>query len=308
MQAAVEVKRRQTRLRKRAYAMTCVLALFGLGASAQAADGGLTVATGTPGRAYHGIGERLREVGRERALPVTVVASDGSVDNLRRLADDADPVNVALTQADALHDFMAGHPGFGTEVKIMESLGPECVFAVTAADSEIQSLSDWQRATGPRVVLPAPDSGVAETHRIMAGLMPELADDKPLYLDASQAIAALHGAGPGPAEGQADLVFTVHRAKFRGPELTAALEQPDQYSLIPIEDKRLSVKLPDGTPVYQSIDLPLVRGSAAGNRSVRTICMKGLLVAAPAKLGPDAEAKLQQIIDYDWMRVYPEEP
>ena len=58
--------------------------------------------------------------------------------------------------------------------------------------------------------------------------------------------------------------------------------------------------------VCQQVDLPLVRGSAAGNVSVETLCTKGLLVAAPAKLGDAAQAALQQIIDYDWMRVYPQ--
>ncbi len=271
-------------------------------AAAEPAGGGVTIATGAPGRPYYAIGERLREVGGEGGLAVTVVATDGSLHNLRRIDDASDPVNLALTQSDALHGYMAEHAGFGTKVRILESIGPECVFAVAAADRGPGREEDWQRARGLKVAVPAPDSGVAVTHGIMASLIPELADDELVYRDVDDAIVALHG----PEQDRVDLVFSVHRAKFRGPEVSAALERPDRYVAIPISDRRLRHKLPDGSAVYHFIDLPLVRDSAAGSRSLRTICTKGLLVAAPAKLDADAEAKLRHIIDYDWMRVYPE--
>ena len=108
-------------------------------------------------------------------------------------------------------------------------------------------------------------------------------------------------------ESKVDLVFIVHRAKFRGPELMTALERPDLYAFVPISDKRLSVKLPNGEPVYEFLELPLVRGALAGPKSYRTICTKGMLVTAPNKLSADAEAKLKQILDYQWMLIYPEE-
>jgi hypothetical protein len=268
-----------------------------------AAGAEVTIATGTPGRAYHGIGERLREVGRERQLYVRVVATDGSLDNLRRLADPADPIDLALVQSDALYAFTQEHPGFGGRVKILESIGPECVFAVAATDGPIESFEDWQRAEAPKVALPAPDSGVAVTHAVMATLIPQLADDRRVYLDAGAAVAALHGPDQGA---RVDVVFTVHRAKFRGPELAAVLERPARYRVIPIRDRRLRLELPDGTAVYRLVHLPLVRGSAAGELSVDTLCTKGLLVSAIHKLDAAAAAKLQRVIDYDWMRIYPE--
>lgn len=270
-----------------------------------AAEDWVTIATGAPDRAYYGIGERLRDVGRANGLRARVVATDGSVENLRRLADPADPTNVALVQSDALHAFIAERPGFGAQVRILESVGPECVFAVTAADGDIASLKDWARADAPAVALPAPDSGVAVTHSVMAELIPELADDRPVYLDPATALAALHGA-PGADSARVDVVFTVHRAKFRGPELSAVLERPDRYRVIPIHDRRLRLKLPDGSEVYKLVELPLLRDSAIGSLSVDTLCTKGLLVAVPGKIDADQAAKLEHLIDYDWMRIYPE--
>jgi hypothetical protein len=280
-------------------ALACWLAATAV----HAASDWVTIATGAPDRAYHGIGERLRDVGRANGLRARVVATDGSVDNLRRLADPADPTNVALVQSDALHAFIAERPGFGAQVKVLESVGPECVFAVTAADGDIANLKDWARADAPAVALPAPDSGVAVTHAVMAELIPELADDRPVYLDPASAIAALHGGADGA---RVDVVFTVHRAKFRGPELSAVLERPDRYRVIPIEDRRLRLELPDGSEVYKLVELPLVRDSAIGSLSVDTLCTKGLLVAVPGKIAADQAAKLEHLIDYDWMRVYPE--
>jgi hypothetical protein len=278
--------------------------LWSAGSAAFAADLVLTIATGSPGRAYHSVGERLRAVGSERGMEVLVITTDGSLENLTRLADPTDPVDVALTQADALHRFMGENPGFGASVKIMESIGPECVFAIAPVDGAIDDFEGWQRAVAPKVALPAPESGVALTHAIMAGVIPELADDEPVYLDAAAAIDALHAEG----DGSADLAFSVHRAKFRGPELRAALARPDRYRIIPIADKRLKLQFADGSTAYEQITLPLVRGSAAGDISIDTLCTKGLLVSAPAKLGEAAQAALQQIVDYDWMQVYPESP
>jgi TRAP-type uncharacterized transport system substrate-binding protein len=292
----------RSRVRRPAAAALLALACWLPHTPMRAADLGLTIATGSSGRAYYGVGERLREVGRERGLAVQVVATDGSLENLTRLADAADPVNTALTQSDVLYQFMADHPGFGAAVQVLESIGLECVFAIARADGAIDSFRAWQEAESPKVALPAPDSGVAVTHAIMATVIPELAGDQPVYLDADAAIDALSA----EAGGAVDVVFSVHRAKFRGPELQAALEQPDRFRIIPITDKRLKLEFADGTPVYQQVDLPLVRGSAAGNVSVETLGTMGLLVAAPAKLGDAAQAALQQIIDYDWMRVYPQ--
>ena len=41
-------------------------------------------------------------------------------------------------------------------------------------------------------------------------------------------------------------------------------------------------------------------------RSVRTLCMEGLLVGSRNKLSPTDRARLMQIIELQWMRIYAE--
>ena len=268
---------------------------------ALAAD--ITFATGQSGRAYWGVGERLRSVAEPKGLDVSVVETQGSMENLQRLADPADPVNLVLTQADALHAYVQENPGFGNTSKLLESIGLECVFALAAADGPTSTEAGWLAADAPRVALSGPDSGATVTHLVMTDLIPELKDDVPVYMTPAESMSALNR----DDESKLDLVFIVHRAKFRGPELMTALERPDLYAFVPISDKRLSVKLPNGEPVYEFLELPLVRGALAGPKSYRTICTKGMLVTTPNKLSADADAKLKMILDYQWMLIYPEE-
>ena len=95
------------------------------------------------------------------------------------------------------------------------------------------------------------------------------------------------------------------RGYSRQSEIRYALEHPQQYRFVSIKDLDLSERLPDGQPVYESLDLPLQRSSwNNATRSVETVCTKGLLVAAWDKL-PDAQKKmLKQILDFEWMRIY----
>jgi len=98
------------------------------------------------------------------------------------------------------------------------------------------------------------------------------------------------------------------RKKFAGvhtDEILQALNHPQIYRFAAIKDLDLSELLPDGQPVYQPLDLPLERSSwNTATRSVETVCTKGLLVGARDKLPKARRETLQQILDFDWMRIY----
>ncbi|MEZ5582177.1 MAG: hypothetical protein R3F37_04765 [Candidatus Competibacteraceae bacterium] len=79
-----------------------------LSAAAQAAD--LVISTGKSGGGYNAIGERLKTVMAEQGVSVDVLTSVGSVENLNRLNDPANPVSVGLTQADALKYYLGKNP------------------------------------------------------------------------------------------------------------------------------------------------------------------------------------------------------
>lgn len=295
--------------RQRKLALTRALTLAAvLGVAASAASGAdpgaeIVFGTATEGRAYWSLAQRFKRVAAESGLTVEVVETQGSLENLRRLADPEDPVNLILTQADAMQHEVAQRPQVGALAEIVESIGLECIFAITAADGAIATEQDWHRADSPRVAVQAPESGVAVTHRYLGQLIPELADDAPVYVDLAEAMRALHAEG----EDRVDVVFQVHRPKFETQQTRDAVAHPDRYRLLALTDERLQAELPNGEDVYEFLDVPLVRGLSGGGVSVPTICTRGLLVSAPAKLGQAGRHSLQRILDFEWMRIYPEE-
>jgi hypothetical protein len=255
------------------------------------------------GRAYWALAERFKEAASARDLTVDIVETQGSLENLRRLAQADDPLNLALTQADAMRYLLGERPEVGRLTGVVESIGLECVFAVTAADGPIATEADWQRAQAPRVAVQAQGSGPAITHRHIGQLVPEVADDVQSYMDLSDALNALHVDG----KDRVDLVLQVHRPKYATEQTEAAITRPDLYRILSLRDPRLKAQLPSGEEVYEFLEVPLLRRANGDQVSVPTICTKGLLVAAPAKLSATARDKLERILDFDWMKIYPEE-
>jgi hypothetical protein len=98
----------------------------------------------------------------------------------------------------------------------------------------------------------------------------------------------------------------VHRPKVHSPELRRALTDPEHFRLVSFNNTDLGGKLPNGDPVYVSLDIPLIRNGWKTERSVRTLCMEGLLVGSRSKLSPTDRAKLERILELQWMRIYAE--
>ncbi|MDX1654309.1 MAG: hypothetical protein R3310_03740, partial [Candidatus Competibacteraceae bacterium] len=98
------------------------LALTG---SAWGAD--FTISTGKEGGGYYGIGQRLAEVMALQVIEALVISCVGSVEILNRLIDPDIPVNVTLTQADALKDYLNQNPDFESRLLMLGNMGQECV-------------------------------------------------------------------------------------------------------------------------------------------------------------------------------------
>ena len=93
---------------------------------------------------------------------------------------------------------------------------------------------------------------------------------------------------------------------MHSPELRRALTEPERFRLVSFNNTDLGGKLPNGDPVYVSLDVPLIRSGWKTERSIRTLCMEGLLVGSRNKLSPTDRAKLVRILELQWMRIYPE--
>ena len=259
----------------------------------------IVISSGQQGRGYWGVATRLNEVAAELGFAVENEESVGSLQNLQRLDDPEDPVSLALTQADALQYYLQDNPGLSDRMEILEYLGQECVFIITGSNSGIGSDRELQQEKDHRIAIFSPDSGVNVTYQYMKLLEPELSNTRVVFMNTEEAMDSLTG-----AESPVDSVMLVHRPKDRSPEIQLALDRPNDYRFVAVEDGDLNDKLPNGEAVYTPLDIVLLRVDGEARVSVKTICTKGMLVASKVKLSADQRKQLDQVIDYHWMRVY----
>jgi TRAP-type uncharacterized transport system substrate-binding protein len=263
----------------------------------------LVFGTAAEGRAYWQLAKRFEKVVVGEGLTVDVQQTQGSLENLERLGDPQDTMNIALTQADTFHNYLADNPGMVNKTKILEQIGLECVFVLTRTNGDLNDEKDWQAAKASRIAVQAIESGPAMTHKNMANLIPELTDDEVVGMDINDAVNALYADN----EKKIDLVFVVHRPKYHGPVVRAALEQPDKYRLLSVDDSRLKAQLPTGEEVYEYHDIPLVKDAYGEQKSIRTVCTRGLLISNPTKIATPTRHKLKTIIDLHWGEIYSDE-
>jgi len=275
-------------------------ALVAAAEPAPANDADLVVSAGRKDSGYWGVANRLKKVARESGLQVDVQESIGSLQNLERLEDPANPVNLALTQADALHLYLQQHPSLADNMSVVESIGLECVFFITHADSGVQSVSDLSRNKGFKIAIPGEESGVAATYRDLKANNPAFANTVAVYADPATAMKSLVATGAERVDG----LMIVLRPKERTPEIQLAINDLGKYRFVNFNDQWIDAKLPDGQPIFSFLDLPLVRKGMKVERSLPTICTNGLLVTAKGKIKPEPKKALDRIVDEQWMRIY----
>ena len=256
---------------------------------------------GRKGGGYWNIADRFQSVSAESGLKVKILESVGSIENLERLADPNSPVNLTLSQADALMRYVGEHPDFSGRFRILESIGLECVFIIADAKGDLKSDQDLQDPKGHRIAIPGKQSGVAVTFDYMRKLVPGLENTEPVYTDTLEAMKKIR-AGDSDA---VDAVMLVQRPMLRKTEIHLAVSKPSVFHMVPVEDRHLLDKLPNGEEVYEFLDVPLIPGPSLSGKSVPTVCTKGLLLASGSKLDQETGKKLKRIVDFQWMRIYP---
>ena len=229
----------------------------------------------------------------------TNVASTGSLANLEALTDPGSPVSLAFAQADALEYFLYDNPGARAEIDILENIGQECVFIITSADSTLRTDADLQSAEDYRLGIPSHTSGVAVTFNYMTRQIPDLSSVQIVYGDTAEAFENMHS--PNAA---LDAVVVVHRPKEHSPEVDLALADPERYRFLEIDDNRLTEKPDDGQEVYRGMQLAMSGQDNQEATTVKTICVKGLLLANKNKLTPEQRTLLIEVVNYQWMEVF----
>lgn len=259
----------------------------------------LVISSGIKGGGYWSAATRLNSIAQEMGFEVEVRASTGSLDNLEQLTDADSPVNLAFTQTDALQFHLDGDPQLDEQLETLETLGQECVFIITGSNSPIHTDKDLQNPAGYRLGIGSPDSGVAVTFNYMASQIPGLQQTLVNFGDTRDAVGTLND-----ADSNVDAIMVVHRPKAYSVEVATALENPDSFRFVEIEGQALTGKLPDGDKVYQEMKLALPGPGDDDRTMVKTICVKGLLLANKQKLSAPQREQVHKLVNQHWARVF----
>ena len=265
-----------------------------LSAGSVAADGPIVISTGKSGGGYNTIGERLKSVLAEQDQAAQVLTSAGSVENLTRLDDAKSPVNVGLTQADALQAYLKEHPDFAGKLITLGEIGKECVFIVTGKDSDIHSDADLQAQSGGRLIaVQSPNSGVAVTWQYMTVLEPAFKNTAPAFVDGAEALLQIKNAGK---TSKVQAVMVVQKPMAKSTEMQVVLDNPKDFRLVPVKDWDLNDTLPDGSAVYSFESVTVAEKKWGFDTTVDTICTRGLMLANKDKLSADQRGRLSKVM------------
>jgi len=262
-------------------------------ASAQRWDS--AISTGHKGGSYFYIGKRLQTTMQIRHdVRIGVETSSGSIQNLARLADPSSDIGLALTQTDALSQFLKSNAKFADEFIVLGDAGKECVVLITGKNSGITGFSDLKKKAGGEISIDDPGSGASATFAYLQAMDPEFARTKPVYVDTIEALLQIKVAGK-----YTDLkaAMLVQRASTRSAPVKVLLENPNDYRLVPISEADVqNSRLPDGSVVYsfEKVNIGNTTGDAA--LDVNTICTRGLLLASKRKLERELRSKLSAVM------------
>ena len=269
--------------------LTAFLLIFTL--SATAAD--FVVSTGKEGGGYNTIGNRLQTMLAEQQLSTEVITSAGSLENLQRLDDADSPVNIGLSQADALKNYLLNNPEFADKFMVLGEIGKECVFIITGKDSDIEDDGDLQKKKGNLIAIQSPSSGVAVTYEYMTTLEPKFKNTAPAFVDSMEALLQIKSGG---TNSKIKAAMLVQRPSAKSPEMQVVLENPKLFRLIPVTDWDLNDKLPDGSAVYSFEEVTVAEKKWGFDKTVDTICTRGLILAAKDKMSADQRSRLVKMM------------
>lgn len=241
-----------------------------------AAPDSLTIATGGSSGIYHGYGAALGDVlSTEHHVPVDVLESGGSVENLERLADGS--AQVAFSAADAVADAAAGRGDFDEPVPVraLARVYDDFVHLVVRADSPIESIEGLR---GRTVSLGAPRSGtalIAGRLLSVAGVPTTRIDER--FLDLGESIDALE-------RGEVDAFFWSGGLRTPG---IADLATRTEIRLVPLADLVEPLRVRHGSGYRHGV---VPTGMYGSHEEVATLAVPNFLVV-PAGM-PDPVARM----------------
>lgn len=264
---------------------------------ARAADtgAGIVLGTGKADSSYWHAGSRLKSVASEMGLAIKTVESEGSLENLDNLLSDSSPVNLAFAQADALQLHLNRYPSDRRKIEILEKIGQQCVFFVTALRSDFEDVEDVEDGDDVHVGIDTGSSTVSLSFEYMHSRASRFEGVEVVYEDFSELSQQLYR-----KDSDVDALMLLSAPREYSKDFQYVLDNPHRYRLLDFEGDELTDALPDGRRIYRDVRLALPGAS----KPVRTLCVRGLLLANRQKLSARQRNRLTDLVSYYWMRIY----
>lgn len=181
-----------------------LLGLLVLGCATQAPAQTLRLCTGSPGKTYHAVGEKLAELLPEmsgNAVTVEVLTTGGSIDNLNKLV--AGECDGAIVQGDAVEFFTTEiSPDAAENIRMVTPLYQELSLLLCSQESGVDEIDDLLDTEGASVAAGAMGSGSLATWLTFRRIKPEYEGVRVLPRNGAEGALAV-------ANGEASCVFEV---------------------------------------------------------------------------------------------------
>lgn len=258
-------------------------------------DNSIVLGTGKASSSYWQAGARLKKVAGELGIAINAVDSEGSLENLDNLFSQSSPVNLVFAQADALQLHLNRYPSDRRKIEILEKIGQQCVFFVTALRSEFENVEDVEDGKNIQVGIDSASSTVSLSYEYMQNRASRFEDAEVVYADFSELSEQLY-----QKESSLDALMLLSAPREYSENLQYVLDNPHRYRLLDLEGDELTEPLPDGRKIFREMRLALPGAS----KPVRTLCARGLLIANRQKLSSRQRNRLTDLVSYYWMRIY----
>ncbi len=97
--------------------------------------------------------------------------------------------------------------------------------------------------------------------------------------------------------------MVVHGTDAHPPEMDMVAADPDKYRFVKISDKRFTNGASNEEPIYHAMKVK--SGVAEDARSVKTICVRGLLLANTKKLSATQRDTVLKVVSNHWEEIHP---
>ena len=232
----------------------------------------VVISTGGRGGSYFSTGEKLAGILAEYDYPAKSVKSNGSIENIERVA--SGEATLGFAQLDALAWWMNRNPESAGNLKVLGNLYTECVYVAVNTSGPISDEGDLQ-GDSAKVAVQKRGSGSAVSWSYMQDLEPDFAKGSTFFQGGLQLLNEL----ANTPDGEINAFLWVSDPLNLDQRYLKTVLENDNLKLVNIKDWDLNDKHPElGRPIYR-FEEPDVAKGLVFDKQLNTVCMDAVVVA-----------------------------